>query len=560
MKNIYKQKPWLEYYDRFVPPSLPYSTLNIPQMLEKTSLEFPDSICLDYLGREYSYHQINCASDSLAKWLSFYGVKRGERVGVIFPNSPQFVISFFAVLKIGGIVVAMNPLYKEPEFRRIIQDCDVRCLICMEDQYCLLQDLVEQEQFHCLVISKKEDFIRDDPLDGSYEKIEDTEIRSIQNPTAFTDCIRKEIRNITLDFSFSSETPAIFQYTGGTTGTPKAAIGLHKNIIANTLQFLTWCDLQVAAETFVAMIPLYHVYGMVLAMVLGIRIAAKLLLFPDPRDQDFVLQSITDKKATFFPGVPNFYASILSNKKLQAGKYDLRSIKACISGSAPLPARVKAEFERITGGKLVEGYGLSEAPTATHCNPLMGQNKSGSFGLPLPDVECMVVDVENDQKIVDCGEQGELLIRGPQVMAGYFQNRSESKLALRNGWLHTGDIVHMDEQGYFYFVDRKKDLIKVGGFQVWPNEIEEVLLQIRGVKNAVVAGIHEETGDEKVIAWLMLDEGTPLESETVRDHCREFLAAYKIPKEVIFVDEIPRTSVGKILRRELVKRYDEKRS
>jgi len=560
MKNIYEQKPWLEYYDRFVPPSLPYSTLNIPQILKKTSMEYPDNVCLDYLGMEYSYRQINYASDSLAKWLRFYGFKKGERVGIIFPNSPQFVISFFAILKIEGIVVAMNPLYKKPEFEKIIRDCGVHCLICMEDQYYLLHDLVEKGQFHCVIISENNDFIKDDPFGSTLDKIEDTEICSIQHPVAFNDCIRKEIQNINLDLSFSSATPAIFQYSGGTTGIPKAAIGLHKNIVANTLQFLTWCDLQVATETFVAMIPLYHVYGMVLAMVLGIRIAAKILLFPDPRDQDFLLQSITDKKATFFPGVPNFYASIICNKKLQEGKYDLHSIKACISGSAPLHPRVKTEFERITGGKLVEGYGLSEAPTATHCNPLVGRNKGGSFGLPLPDVECMVVDVENDQKIMDCGEQGELLIRGPQIMAGYFQNCSESKLTLKNGWLHTGDIVRMDEQGYFYFVDRKKDLIKVGGFQVWPNEIEEVLLQINGVKNAVVAGIQEETGDEKVIAWLVLDEGMKLDKETVRDHCRKCLVAYKIPKEVIFIDEIPRTSVGKILRRELIRKYNEKRS
>ena len=560
MKNTYQQKPWLEHYDLFVPPSLPYSRMNIPQILEKTAMEYPDNICLDYLGKEYSYQQIANASDLLARWLTFYGIKKGERVGVIFPNSPQFVISFFAILKIGAVVVAMNPLYTEPEFNRIIKECDVHCLICMEEHQALLHELIDQEQFHCLVISKEGDFIRDDPFKHPQEKINDFEIQAIQKPITFCDCIWKDIQNINLDYSFNSEVPAIFQYSGGTTGTPKAAIGLHKNIVANTLQFLTWCDLQATEEIFVAAIPLYHVYGMVLAMVLGIRVAAKILLFPDARDQDYLLQCITEKKATFFPGVPNFYASIISNKKLLEGEYDLRSIKACISGSAPLNPRVKTEFERLTGGKLVEGYGLSEAPTATHCNPLMGQNKSGSFGLPLPDVECEIVDVENDRKIMNCGETGELLIRGPQVMAGYHQNRPESKSALKDGWLHTGDIVSMDEQGYFYFIDRKKDLIKVGGFQVWPKEIEDVLLQIDGVKNAVVAGIQQESGDEKVIAWLVLDKGVKQNSEFLRDHCRRFLAAYKVPKEMIFIEEIPRTGVGKILRRELVRRYNEKRS
>ncbi len=560
MKNLYAQKPWFDQYDQFVPQSLLYPDLNIPQILGRSVEEYPDQVCLHYQGHEFTYHEVSEASDNLARWLLFLGIDTGDRVGLIFPNSPQFVIAFFAVQKAGAIVVAMNPFYKKPELSRIIEECGIRCILCMEEQMGILKEISATMPIDTLIISSKEDFIKKGfGSQISKETLDDHDISAIESPISFTRCIEQRIKNIALDFSFSPDSPAIYQYSGGTTGTPKAAIGLHRNIVANTIQFMTWCDLQIAEEICLAAIPFYHVYGMVLAMLLGIRLAARIVLIEDARDIDTLLQSITEQRVTFFPGVPNLYATIIRNPAVRAGKYNLKSVKACISGSAPLHPHVKAEFEKLTGGKLVEGYGLSEAPTATHCNPLFGDNKSGSFGLPLPDVECKVVHVDDDSEIMDIGEAGELLIKGPQVMAGYYQNSKETAATLKNGWLHTGDIVRMDEDGFFYFVDRKKDLIKIGGFQVWPKEIEDVLLTMKGIRGAAVAGVRTKLGEEKVIAWLVLEEGVEIKKTIIHEYCRKSLTAYKIPKEIYFIDEIPRSGVGKILRRELVRLYNEKR-
>lgn len=561
MKRMNNKKPWLQQYDKYVPYSLIYSKLNIPQILNKSTQEYPEKTCLDYLDNKFTYQQISDASDNLAKWLLFLGIKSGDRVGLIYPNTPQFVISFFAVLKIEAIVVALNPLYTKTEFAKIINECEVNCVLCMDEHVQIIQDLSSTADIRVLIASSKEDFLTPKSI-NSIGKITclDHEIPSYENPISFSRCVNENIQNITLDYSFSSDQPAVYQYSGGTTGTPKAAIGLHKNLVANTMQFMTWCDLQKAEEVFLAAIPLYHVYGMVLAMVLAVRLAACIVLIPNARDIDYLLQTISEREVTFFPGVPNLYAAILQNPSVRSGKYNLRTVKACISGSAPLHPKIKKEFEMLTNGKLVEGYGLSEAPTATHCNPLFGDNRPGSFGLPLPDVDCKIVDVDDDRKVKQTGETGELLIYGPQIMFGYYNNPQETKKSLNGGWLHTGDIVRMDDDGYFYFVDRKKDVIKIGGFQVWPTEIEEVISTIPGVTGSVVAGVQNEIGEEKVIAWLVLQQSVKLTSEEIRNYCRQYLAAYKIPKEIYFIDEIPRTGVGKILRRELVRIYKEKRA
>jgi len=559
-KNPYAQKPWLDQYDLFVARSLLYPDLNISQILERSAQEFPQRTCLCYEGQELTYQQVSQASDNLAKWLAFLGIHAGDRVGLIFPNSPQYVIAFFAVLKVGAIVVAMNPFYKEPEFLRIIQECDIHCVLCMDELLPILLEMADKFPIDCVIVSGKDDF-KKTGVDRQInrELLDDHDIADVTLPIDFMRCLRQNIQNISLDYSFSPNDPAIYQYSGGTTGIPKPAIGLHRNIVANTIQFMNWCDLQVAEEVFLAAIPLYHVYGMVLGMVLGIRLAAKIVLIENARNIDALLREIVDQQVTFFPGVPNNYATIIRNPSVREGKYDLKSVKACISGSAPLHPQIKMEFEKLTGGKLVEGYGLSEAPTATHCNPLFGDPRPGSFGLPLPDVECKIVDIENENVLVPVGESGELLIRGPQVMAGYYQQVQETAITLKDGWLHTGDIVRMDEQGFFYFIDRKKDVIKVGGFQVWPKEIEDVLLGVPGIRGAAVAGIPTRMGEEKVVAWLVLEEGITITKTTIREHCRRSLVAYKIPQEIYFIQEIPRTSVGKMLRRELVKMYKEKR-
>jgi long-chain acyl-CoA synthetase len=353
--------------------------------------------------------------------------------------------------------------------------------------------------------------------------------------------------------------PAIFQYTGGTTGIPKCAVGLHRNLVANALQFRHWlANVEEGRETVLVAIPMYHVYGMVLGMSLGIMLGARIVLAPDPRDINRLLSTLEGQKVTIFPGVPSLYNAIIQHPGVQAGQYNLRTIKACISGSAPLPRLVKEKFEALTGGRLVEGYGLSEAPTATHCNPILGENRSGSIGLPLPDVECRIVSLEDGRASLDPGQVGELAIRGPQVMAGYHALPEETQAVLREGWLFTGDVARMDEDGYFYLVDRKKDVIKSGGFQVWPNEVEAVINAHPKVLESAVAGVRDPWRGEVVKAWVVAKKGEAIGAEEVRAWCRESLAGYKVPYLVEFREALPRTGVGKVLRRELVRQQDEK--
>ena len=359
----------------------------------------------------------------------------------------------------------------------------------------------------------------------------------------------------------SPDDEAIFQYSGGTTGTPKAAISLHRNLVANTLQIRMWMPSCIEGEEVVLMsIPLYHVYGMVAGMNFALQAGASLVMVPDARDIKDNLVNLEKYKATIFPAVPTLYNAINNWPDVQAGKYDLSSIKACISGSAPLMRDTKEKFEKITGGVVFEGYGLSEAPTATHCNPLMGENRTGSIGLPLPDVDARIISLDDEVTVLASDEIGELVIKGPQVFKGYHKMPTETNNALRDGWLYTGDIARMDEDGYFYIVDRKKELIKPGGFQVWPREVEEVICENPKVFEAGVGGIPDPKRGETVKAWVVLQPGEQLTVEEVREWCKGKLAAYKIPSEVEFREELPKTTVGKILRRELIRQHKEEAS
>jgi len=351
---------------------------------------------------------------------------------------------------------------------------------------------------------------------------------------------------------------ALFQYSGGTTGISKAAIAMHRNLVANAIQIRSWMiEAKDGEETVLMALPLFHVYGMVAGMLFGIRSGAALVMVPNPRDLKDLLGNAQKYKTTIFPGVPTLYNLINNSPEAQAVKYDLSSIKACISGSAPLMRETKEQFEELTGGVVFEGYGLSEAPTASHCNPLLGENRTGSIGLPFPDVDCRIVSLDDEVTDLSVGEIGELVIKGPMVMKGYHNMPTETSNALRDGWLYTGDIARMDEDGYFYIVDRKKELIKPGGFQVWPREVEEVISDHPSVIEAGVAGIPDPYRGETVKAWVVVKPGETLDEEDVKAWCAESLADFKVPDHVEFRDELPKTTIGKILRRELVREHKE---
>ncbi|MEA3325736.1 MAG: long-chain fatty acid--CoA ligase [Chloroflexota bacterium] len=530
-------RPWTSLYDEGVPATIEIPRISLVKLFIQSVKTYGESVCTIFEGEALTYQEIDALSDRVARYFVAMGLKKGQRVGIMLLNTPAFIISYFGILKAGGVVMALNPNYRPAEVEKLVIESDVRILILSNSAYQEMMTLRSRTKIDTIVVVgscnmlAKEDIFWEDLL-KAYETGE------------------------LVDVVVHPEDPAVFQYSGGTTGTPKCAVGLHQNLVANVYQFSYWLvNTEQGKEGVLIAIPLYHVYGMVLGMILAIKLGARMILIANPRDLDGLLDAAETYHASIFPGVPNIYAAINQYPPVLAGEYDLSSIKACISGSTTLPFRVKKAFETLTHGHLVEGYGLSEAPTATHCNPILGENREGSIGLPLPNVDCRVVDIETGRIDVAVGEIGELIIKGPQVMAGYHRRRRETDMVLRDDWLYTGDIVRMDRQGYFYIVDRKKDVIKVGGFQVWPNEIETVIMRHPKVREVAVAGVIDVDGTEVAKAWVVLQEGETSIADEIRSFCDPFLTHYKIPKYVAFRDSLPRTRVGKVLRRVLVSEH-----
>ena len=535
-----QSQPWLEFYDPGVPANLTYPDIPVFHFLDEAARRFPERPCTIFKEAVTTYREMGLATDRLAGALSGLGVRRGDRVGLFLPNVPQFVLAYFAILKAGGVVVATNPSYTPPEIEHQVNDAGLQVMFVMGTAYGKLKAVQPRTGIRTLIVAGA-----DEPatLEAGDARLEELLALSVPRP----------------DLVIGPDDTALFQYSGGTTGISKAAVALHRNLVANTLQFKAWMvGLEAGRETALLAIPMYHVYGMVCGMSLSMALGASLLLIPNPRDLNDLLAGVQKYHPTYFPAVPTLYNAINNHPDVQAGKVDLSSIKACISGSAPLMKETKEKFEALTGGKICEGYGLSEAPTATHCNPLLGPNKIGSIGLPLPDVDCRIVDVEGGQADLPTGEVGELLLRGPQVMKGYHRMPEETALTLQDGWLHTGDLARMDAEGYFYIIDRKKELIKPDGLQVWPREVEEAISAHPKVQEVGVAGVPDEYHGEAVKAWVVVRPGERLGEEEVRAWCQDRLAPYKIPSRVEFRSELPKTNVGKVLRRELVREDKEK--
>lgn len=542
---------WLTGYDSHVPTHIEYPDINLQQLFHQSQQKFPTNVFIQYNAESFTYHEVDVWISSLKNYLNENGVKKGDKVALVLPNIPQFVIAYYAILGIGAVVVAMNSRYTKEEFSHLVDQADVSFVICLESHLKTFTEIKETSAIEQIITTNIDDYLS---LKKQLEKSKMAIGHS--GSVAFLNAIKFfEDKQSKCIESVSPSDPAIFQFSGGTTGSPKPAIGVHQNIVANSIQFSKWCDLIPGEEVILAAIPLYHVYGMVLGMNMGVAVGAKIVLISDPTNVENILIQIDTQNVTFYPGVPTMYHAINMNELAQKGEYKLGSIKACISGSFALHPQIKAEFEKLTGGKLIEGYGLSEAPTATHCNPLYGENKTGSIGLPLPDVEAAIVDVDSGDKFLDIGEVGELIIRGPQIMRGYYKQPKETAIALKDGWLHTGDIAKMDNEGYFYIIDRKKSLIKVNGLQVWPNEVEAVINACPQIKECGVGGVPDKEHGERVICWTVYEGGDVLDGEEITLWCKRKLSGYKIPKEYIAIDKLPRTGVGKILRRELINNY-----
>lgn len=557
-------KPWLTCYDEGVPHHIDYPAVPLFHYLEQAAREHPNQACTVFKGATLSFKEMDELTDRLAAGLHELGVKKGDRVGIFIPNTPQFVIAYFSVLKLGAVVVATNPLYTAREVEHQVNDAGIEVMLVMSNFYNTIKEVQPKTKIKTLVVTNIKEYL---PPVLSFlfsltkEKKGGFRVNLAEGDIWMKDLISRHKPEERPKMEVTPDDIALLQYSGGTTGISKGAVALHRNLVANSLQIRSWMvNAEEGNETVLMAIPLFHVYGMVAGMLFAMKVAASMVMVPNPRDLKDVLENIQKYKTTIFPGVPTLYNAINNHPDVVAGKYNLSSIKACISGSAPLLRETKEKFEALTGGKLFEGYGLSEAPTATHCNPMFGENPPGSIGLPLPDVDCRILSLDDGVTVLAPGEIGELAIQGPQVMKGYHNMPTETANTLREGWLYTGDIARMDERGYFYIVDRKKELIKPGGYQVWPREVEEELMKHPKVLDVGVAGVPDPYRGETVKAWVVLKPGEMATVEELREWSKKQMAAYKVPTEIEFRSELPKTTVGKILRRELVRQHKESTS
>jgi len=557
-----KERPWFKHYESEVPKSIEYPEVPLYHFMENSAAKYPNQACAMFKGSAVTYAEMDELTDRLAGALAAMGVKKGTPVGIFMPNSTQFVMAFYAILKAGGIVVATNPLYTGREIEHQMKDSGTEIMLVMSNFYSLIKEVQPKTQIKKLIVTNIKEY-----LPGllrflftlTKEKKDGHRVELGEGDYWLQDLLKEYSAADRPQIEIKPQDDALYQYSGGTTGLSKAAIATHGNLVANTLQINHWLpDAREGRETYMMAIPMFHVYGMIAGMSSGIAMAASLVMIPNPRDMDDVIGSISKYRPTIYPGVPAMYNAINNHPDVKAGKVDVSSIRACISGSAPLMRETQTTFEQLTGGKLVEGYGLSEAPTATHCNPVFGMSKEGSIGIPLPDVDARIISLDDEITVLETGEIGELVIKGPLVMKGYLNMPTETTNALRDGWLYTGDIAYMDEDGYFFIVDRKKELIKPSGYQVWPREVEEVIAENPKVLEVGVAGIPDAYRGETVKAWVVLKPGETLTADEVKAWCKEHMAAFKVPTHVEFRDELPKTTVGKVLRRELVRQDREK--
>ena len=554
-------QPWHQHYDQGVPPTLSYPAVPVHEMLNNTAAKFPDNTAIIFYDNKLTYRQLNTLVDKFAAGLQQLGLKKGDRVALYMANCPQSVIAYYAILRAGGIVVPSNPLFVAREFEHQANDSGARIAICLSLLYPRVKQARSNTQLeHVIVTNVKEYFpgllkvlftLAKEKKDGHR-----VDISGDANTYWFQDVLNSAPDKPT-PVGIEPEDTAVLMYTGGTTGVPKGAQLTQHNVVANAVQTATWMvGTTEGKDVILTALPLTHSYAMTVCMNHAVYRGFAQILIPNPRELDRLLDAVNKHRPSIAPGVPTLYMAI--NNYPDVGKYDLKSIQACISGAAGLPPEVQEEFQRITGGKLVEGYGLSEATPVTHCNPISSGGRIGTIGMPLPDTDCKIVDADTESETLGAAEPGVLCVSGPQVMKGYWGMPTETANVLRQDetgkvWLHTGDVAVMSEDGYFRIVDRKKDMIlAAGGYNVYPREIEDVLYEHPKVMEAAAIGVPVGGSDQRAKVFIVLRPSETATEDEILDFCNERLAKYKVPKSVEFREDLPKTMVGKILRRELM--------
>ncbi len=555
-------KPWLAHYDSDVRPSLaPYPDKTLVDYLTELGRDHGQKPALLFKGTSVSYGQLDAESDAFAAALAADGVRPGDRVALVLPNCPQFFVAQFGVWKAGGITVPLNPTYSEREFQQALDSTRAEVVVTLTPFYNRLKQAQGRTAVRRVVATSIKEYLPGvlRVLFTLFKEKKDGHRIALQSGDAWLqDLLRRHRGSPRPAVVVRPDDRAVILSSGGTTGTPKGVVGLHRHYVAAGLQLFDWTKSAKKPWTDVIMLPLplFHVYGNVGVQPLAFVSPNPLSLVPNPRDLDDLLATIKQVKPAFFSGVPTLYNAILNHPTVRSGQVDFSSIKLCVSGASALMAETKKQFEEKTGARIVEGYSLTEGMMACCLNPVQGTKKLGSIGLPLPDVEVRIVDAEDGERLLPPKEVGEMIMRAPQYMAEYWNNPLETAETLRshsNGerWLYTGDLAYMDEDGYIFLVDRKKDLIKTSGFQVWPREIEEVISAHPAVMEVGVASVPDAAKGEVAKAYVVLKKGETATEEGIRAYCRERLAPYKVPAAVEFRSELPKTMVGKILRRAL---------
>jgi long-chain acyl-CoA synthetase len=555
--------PWLAHYSKGVPAELPLPTQSLPQLLEVAANRYGTRDALIFYGTRMTYVRLTALVDRFARALRRLGVERGDRVSLMLPNVPQFPIAFFGALKAGAVVVATNPIYTQPELRHQLRDARVSVVVTLDQLYPTLAAVRADTPVRHVVLAEVADYLppvlamgyrlrqrrelRGQPHVDPRVIAQDASIHRFKDMVAGGGS-QRSMEVFGLLAPAQPQDLAVIQYTGGTTGLAKGAMLTHLNLAINAMQTFAWGESSPESpQTTLCVAPFFHSYGLTVGMNATLLNGGTMVLLPRFVVKD-VIKAIERYKPQQFPGVPTMYVAI--NHAVEKHKADLSSVRVCISGAAPLPAAVQTKFESLTGGKLVEGYGMTETSPVTHCNPVYGERRAGCIGLPVPNTVSAIIDPATWQ-FLPPGEVGEIVIKGPQVMQGYWNRPDETALQIRDGWIRTGDIGTMDEDGYFKIVDRAKDMIIAGGYNIYPRDVEEVLFSHPAVLDACVIGVPDEYRGETVRAYIVLKPGQTLTAAALTAYCQERLSAYKVPKQIVFRESLPKTLIGKVLRRAL---------
>ncbi len=559
-------RPWLAHYEPGVPASLaPYPDQPAFAFLEKSAAAYPQRACTIFKGQVITYQEMDRLVEKVATALCELGLQKGDRVALILPNLPQFIACFYGILKAGGVVIPQNSLYTCDELAYQWKDACPKYVIALSNSYAKLKEAQSGTSVEKIILTNPAEAL---PPHLAWlfrlfrEKREGYRVELQTGDVWLKDLLANTSEIVPKKVDLRADDLALIQYTGGTTGLPKGAMVCHRSLVVNTLQLRNWLRIIRDGEEVTLMaLPLFHSYGLMVGLSLSLCAAATLVMVPDPRDIKNLLENAIRYQATALPGVPTLFRAISNDPQVRSRRRDLHHLRLLVSGGSPLPKNIKEDFEQYSGGPLLEGYGLTETLTVTHANPFQGDHRIGSIGLPLPDVDCRMISLEDGITELASGEIGELAIQSPQVFQGYWNRPEETAEALRilpgedEPWLFTGDVGYMDADGYFYLIDRKKEMIKASGFQVLPSEVEKVILEHPKIKQVCIAGVPDPYRGETVKVWIVLQPGENASPEDIRNFCETRMAAYKIPVLYEFRDQLPMNLLGKVLRRQLIQEH-----